>query len=123
MGYDTHELSLLITDDAGIQELNSSYRGIDAPTNVLSFPMLGGEFPDMGGKVLGDIVVSASTALQEALEAGISIEERISQLLVHGILHLVGYDHESGYEDEEAMIQKSLELLRLIEPDNTLDYF
>ncbi len=123
MGYEHHEIALVITADTHIQELNSSYRNVDAPTNILSFSMLEGEFLEMGGNLLGDLVISASTAHREAEDAGISIEERLSQLLVHGILHLVGYDHESGESDEKEMIEKSLELLTLIEPDSKLDYF
>ena len=77
----------------------------------------------MGGDLLGDLVISVETAQKEADEAGISLEQRLSQLLVHGMLHLVGYDHETGEADETDMIEKSLELLRQIEPDAALDYF
>lgn len=85
--------------------------------------MLEGDFPEMGANLLGDLVISVPTAQQEAQNAGISLNERLSQLLVHGILHLLGYDHESGEDDEKKMIKKSLELLQQIEPDSTLDYF
>ncbi len=113
----------MFTDDEYIRELNRSYRNIDTPTNVLSFSMLEGEFTEKGGNLLGDLVISAQTAHREAQKAGISLNERLSQLLVHGILHLVGYDHEPGGEYEKEMIKKSCELLCLIEPDSTLDYF
>lgn len=112
-----------MTDDAHIQELNRAYRGVDAPTNVLSFSMLEGEFPEMGGNLLGDLIVSVETAQREADAAGITLEQRISQLLVHGMLHLVGYDHDAGEAEASKMIEKSISLLRRIEPDAALDYF
>jgi probable rRNA maturation factor len=123
LAYEDHELSLILTDDGHIRELNHAYRGIDAATNVLSFSMLEGEFPEMGANLLGDLVISVETAQKEADEAGISLEQRLSQLLIHGMLHLVGYDHETGESEESRMINKSLELLRQIEPDADLDYF
>lgn len=74
-------------------------------------------------RVLGDVVISLDTAEREATSAGITMEERVSQLLVHGILHLFGYDHETSPDDEIKMSSKSLELLRLIEINTNLDYF
>lgn len=123
MGCRTHEISLLITDDAQIQDLNRTYRDVDAPTNVLSFPMHEGEFSDPISFILGDVVISLDTAEKEAMEAGISLSERMSQLLTHGILHLIGYDHERSEEDEKDMEEKSLELLKLLEPDKDLPIF
>lgn len=112
-----------MTDDAQIRDLNQTYRGIDAPTNVLSFPMQEGEFSDLTPGLLGDVVISCETAEREADEAGIDISERMSQLLIHGILHLVGYDHERGDADESAMEDKSLELMKILEPDKDLPIF
>ena len=123
MGCKTHEISLLITDDAQVRELNRTYRGTDKPTNVLSFPMQEGKFSDLASGLLGDVVISIDTARKEADEAGISLSERISQLLIHGILHLVGYDHERSREDESCMEDKSFELLKIIEPDKDLPIF
>lgn len=123
MGCKTHEISLLITDDVQVRELNRTYRGIDKPTNVLSFPMQEGKFSDLASGLLGDVVISLDTARKEADEAGISLSERMSQLLIHGILHLVGYDHERSGEDETDMEDKSFELLKLIEPDKDLPIF
>ncbi len=68
--------------------------------------------------LLGDVVISAQTAAREAEQAGITLDQRMSQLLVHGILHLVGFDHEAGDEAARQMETKSLELLKQIEPDN-----
>ena len=118
LGCNHHELSIVIMDDAQIQALNHDFRGIDQPTNVLSFSMQEGEFSDITPGLLGDLVISAQTAAREAEHAGITLEERMSQLLVHGILHLVGFDHESGEQDARQMEIKSLALLKLIEPDN-----
>ncbi len=103
--------------------MNKTYRGKDKPTNVLSFPMQEGQFSDITPGLLGDVVISVETAEQEASDAGISMDERMSQLLIHGILHLLGFDHETGENDAEKMEQKSIELLRLIEKNQGLDAF
>ncbi len=123
MGYDQVELSVVITDDAEIQSLNSTYRNMDKPTNVLAFPMAEGGFSKVNPNLLGDIVISEETAGKEAKNAGITLEERLSQLLVHGILHLVGFDHETGKPDADKMASKSIELLRIIEKNRNLDLF
>jgi len=73
--------------------------------------------------LLGDVVISIETAIIEADQAKITLEQRISQLLIHGILHLIGYDHERGEDDSLRMETKSLELLKLIEDDTSLDAF
>jgi len=123
LGCDNHELSIVITDDAQVMDLNRTYRGKDAPTNVLSFPMQEGEFSDITPGLLGDVVISLDTARAEALEAGISTDERMSQLLIHGILHLMGFDHELGEDQARKMEEKSLELLRHIEDNPNLTAF
>lgn len=123
LGCDNHELSIVITDDAQVRDLNRTYRDKDAPTNVLSFPMQEGEFSDITPGLLGDVVISLDTARAEALEAGISTDERMSQLLIHGILHLMGFDHELGEDQARKMEEKSLELLRRIEGNADLTAF
>lgn len=123
MGYEGCEISLLFTDNDGIRTLNSNYRGLDKPTNVLAFSMLDGETEGPVSDLLGDVVISVETAEAEALEAGIHTEERLSQLLVHGILHLVGFDHEPGEAAFREMEDKSCELLSLIETNPDLDVF
>ncbi len=123
MEYNDHEISVVITGNDEIMELNKKFRGIDKPTNVLSFPMLEGEFNSITPFLLGDIVISSEKAMQEAKEAGISFEERMSQLLVHGILHLVGFDHEKEKDDAANMEAKSIEILRFIEKNSNLDAF
>lgn len=105
-----------------MQEINRGYRGKDAPTNVLSFAMDDGD-SSFVSPLLGDVIISCDTAAKEAEERQVTLSQRYSQLLVHGILHLAGYDHELGEEEEQAMAEKSLELLALIEPDSNLNYF
>lgn len=91
------ELSVLLTDDAAMQRLNQSFRGIDKPTNVLSFPPA--EFAD--DSLLGDISVSWQTVAREAAAEGKSVADHYAHMIVHGVLHLAGYDHESDDEAEE----------------------
>ncbi len=100
------EISLLLTDDAAIQELNRDYRGKDAPTDVLSFPMNEGEdalLPEEGNLLLGDIVISLEKAAAQAELYGHSLERETVFLFIHGLLHLLGYDHERGIEAEKEM--------------------
>lgn len=123
MGCNAHEISIVLTDDAQIQVLNQTYRGMDKPTNVLAFPMQEGEFADITPGLLGDVVISCDTARKEAEDAGITLSERMSQLLVHGILHLLGFDHETNESDAQQMEDKSLEVLRKIETNDTLTAF
>ena len=83
--------SVLLVDDAAIRELNRTYRGVDAPTDVLAFPMREGRFGRLGPDLLGDVAISVETACRQAREGALRAE--LALLLVHGILHLVGYDH------------------------------
>ena len=85
--------------------------------------MAEGEFSEISPHLLGDVIISVDTAARESKKASIKLEERLTQLLVHGILHLFGYDHEASEEDEIRMGEKSLELIRKIEPNQDLDYF
>jgi probable rRNA maturation factor len=123
LGCENCEISIVITDDSDIREINSSYRNIDRPTNVLSFPMDDENMIIPGIRILGDIVISEDTAQREADSAGITLDQRLSQLLVHGILHLFGYDHETGDEDEKKMTQKSIELMALLEDDKNISWW
>ncbi|XPS85270.1 YbeY: endoribonuclease [Desulfosarcina variabilis str. Montpellier] len=101
-------------DDEQIARLNTTYLNHAGPTNVISFPMQEGPFSDITPNLLGDVVISADTAHQEAADAGMETLERFYQLLIHGILHLVGYDHVNSAEDAKIMDEKSDELLNLI---------
>jgi probable rRNA maturation factor len=108
------ELSVVIVDDSEIEALNQKYLNRSGPTNVIAFPMREGEFSDLSPLLLGDVVISTETAGREALNSGISVETRLDQLLVHGILHLFGFDHESNQNDAAKMEAKAVELLELI---------
>ncbi len=88
------ELSVWLCTDDEIRELHRTYFGVDSPTNVISFAQRDGEFPDIEPQVLGDVVISLETARREAREAGTSLDDAVTYLLIHGILHLLGYDHE-----------------------------
>ncbi len=123
MGCDAHEISIVMTDDDQIRQLNKTYRKKDKPTNVLAFPMQEGRFADITPGLLGDVVISCETAQQEADKANIDLLERISQLLIHGILHLIGFDHETNPMDAQKMEDKSLKLLRIIETNKELNIF
>ena len=112
------ELSILIVDDPQIALLNSEYLNRSGPTNVIAFPMREGEYSEITPHLLGDVVISADTALRESQIAGISIEKRMTELLVHGILHLLGYDHETDEAEALAMEDKSRSILSII--DDTL---
>jgi len=109
------ELSLLIVDDDKITPLNEQYRGRTGPTNVLAFPMNEGAFADLMPHLLGDVVISVETCLREAQSTGISFEHHFTELLIHGILHLFGYDHEQSEEEEHRMATKSEKILHQLE--------
>lgn len=108
------ELSILIVDDPQIAILNKEYLNRQGPTNVIAFPMRDGGFGDLNPHLLGDVVISVETARREGGDAGISTHARLSQLLVHGILHLFGYDHETDDDEARRMEEKSDELLEML---------
>ncbi len=115
------EVSILLTTDADIRELNQQFRNIFQPTDVLSFPQNTDEDPPIPGEeILGDIAVSLDTAQTQAIEHGLTFEEEIILLLIHGILHLLGYDHEISEQEEEKMRRKTRELFNLTFPEKVL---
>ena len=114
LGSPDGELSILIVDDPQIAELNEQYLSRKGPTNVIAFPMRNGGFEDLNPQLLGDVVISVETAKREAGDAGISTNARLSQLLVHGILHLFGYDHENDEDEARRMEKKSKEMLEIL---------
>ncbi len=105
------ELSLLVVDDDGIAPLNHTYRGRKGPTNVLAFPMQEGAFANLNPHLLGDVVISVEACQREADAAGETFEKRFTELLIHGILHLLGYDHEKSSTEAERMARKSEALM------------
>ena len=113
--YPDAELSILIVDDQQIAQLNQAYLNRQGPTNVIAFPMRAGRFSEIAPNLLGDVVISIQTAAQESQRGGLSMEERFDQLLIHGILHLLGYDHESTKTEARKMDKKTQELLKVIQ--------
>lgn len=118
------EVSILLTDDDGIREINKEQRNIDSPTDVLSFPlvdMLKGKTVSEEGDfdldeellVLGDIVISLETAKRQAVEYGHSFERELAFLTTHGVFHLLGYDHVTEEDEKEMMDKQEAVLARM----------
>lgn len=105
------EVTLVLTDDSEVRQLNRTWRGMDAPTNVLSFPSGEpvGETPEEP-YLLGDVVLAGETVLKEARLKGVSVPDHVSHLVVHGLLHLLGFNHERN-EDAERMEALETEIL------------
>ena len=116
-GMSDHSLSILLVDDEEIRQINSHYRHKNQPTNVLSFPFADGADASLASlpiKELGDVIISVETARREALLYRQSFHERMTWLLVHGLLHLLGFDHERSPGEEEKMQAREQELLKKI---------
>ena len=111
------ELSLVFTDDEAIQKLNAEWRDKDKPTNVLSFPAFPVEPGDPLPPMLGDIVLAYETVVREAELEQKPLENHITHLIIHGLLHLLGYDHETDDEAEEMEALERRALARLAIPD------
>jgi probable rRNA maturation factor len=107
------ELSLLLVDDARIQDLNRRYLNRDKPTNVLAFPMREGEFSTLHPQLLGDLVISVETAKRQSNRFGLDEMEMVILLMVHGVLHLIGYEHEGTKKGAREMTLKQKELFRI----------
>jgi probable rRNA maturation factor len=105
------ELSILLVDDDEITHLNLAYLARDHSTNVLAFPMREGEDKHLHPDLIGDVIISTETAEREAQHRGVILQEEIARLLVHGILHLLGYDHEGDPNKVAAMEAKEQEIL------------
>ena len=108
------ELSILIVDDNEIAKLNKQYLQREGPTNVIAFPMRDGNFPGLSHDILGDVVISVETAEREGTNSGVGMRKRIIELLIHGILHLFGYDHEKNRYQAKKMEIKAGELLKKV---------
>ena len=108
------EISVEITDNAGIQKLNREFRGKDSPTDVLSFPM-NEENPENGLMILGDIVISLEKAREQSEEFNQSLERELMFLAIHATLHLLGYDHELSEEADLIMRNKQKEIIKFYE--------
>ncbi|OGP64024.1 MAG: rRNA maturation RNase YbeY [Deltaproteobacteria bacterium RBG_13_53_10] len=108
------ELSILFTDDERIAELNRRYLRRKGPTNVLAFPMLTGSSPHLLSGMLGDVVISVDTAISESQELGEPLQRTVDRLLIHGILHLLGYDHEGSPKEALRMRREENRLMTLV---------
>lgn len=115
------EVSVLLTDDNDIRDLNRDYRKIDKPTDVLAFAMREGEDNNVNPNLLGDLVISLETASRQAVtaDAGLSvnsssIETEVAMLAVHGVLHLLGYDHQTR-EETTTMFEKQNAIFCLLQ--------
>ncbi len=110
------QVGIVVADDDTVRELNRAYAGEDAPTDVLSFSLQEGEpFPQPRGQTpaLGEVVISLPTAERQAREAGRPLQEEVAHLLVHGILHLLGYDHARPEEEQAMRARQEAILARL----------
>jgi probable rRNA maturation factor len=112
------EVAIVLTDDSGIRTLNRDWRGIDKPTNVLSFPAATVQASRMQPRMLGDIAIAYETTAREAEDEGKPFGHHLSHLAVHGFLHLVGYDHENDADAEtmEALERTILRSLGVPDP-------
>ena len=102
-------------DDREITGINLAFLNRHGPTNVIAFPMREGAYGDLTPNLLGDVVICVDTAFRESRLAGRTLEERVTELLVHGVLHLCGYDHENGGRPARRMADKSRRLVKKIE--------
>ena len=113
------EISISFVDDENIKQLNKQYLGKEKATNVLSFSLQEGEYGGMNPQILGDIIVSVDTAKRDALYGKLTIAQEIDFLIIHGILHLLGYNHENTTKKEtNKMRQKEKELFNAINGGN-----
>jgi probable rRNA maturation factor len=108
------ELSLVLVNDAQIRVLNRTHRKIDRPTDVLSFPMHGRQRPARGALLLGDVVISVDTARRQARAERLPISAVGERLLIHGVLHLLGYDHEVSEAEAHRMARRERSLAAAI---------
>lgn len=119
VGESRSELSLELTGDRRMRRLNREYRKKDRATDVLAFPIREAVMPRgvrAVGHMLGDVVISLPTAVRQAKEAGRSLDDELAMLLVHGVLHLCGYDHERNEREAARMARRERTLLRMISP-------
>ena len=114
------EISLSLVDDENIKQLNKQYLGKDKATNVLSFSLLEGEYGNINPQILGDVIISVETAQRDALSGKLTVDQEIDFLIIHGILHLLGYNHENTTKEEtKKMWQKEKDLFNALNGCNT----
>ena len=106
LGHERSELSLLLVDDAAMADMNDRFRGRSGPTDVLSFSLVEGECAEHRGALLGDVVIDVEQAHRQGREIGHGLDEEMARLLIHGVLHLLGYDHELADETRAMEAQE-----------------
>ena len=111
MGYQKWEISILLVDDPQITEINKTYLHRNRPTDVISFSQMEGAFSRLNTSLLGDVVISLETAQRQAHEHNNTLQDEIAFLLIHGILHLFGYDHEGSEKRAREMKFREKELM------------
>jgi probable rRNA maturation factor len=113
---DDKAISLMFVDNEEIKEINRRYLNRDYPTNVLAFSLTAGEYGNINPDILGDIVISVDTAYKDALESGIEFNDELVFLMIHGILHLLNYDHEdASHKKTQQMKKKEQELFYMLQ--------
>ncbi len=105
----------MIVNDIQITAINQEYLHHEGPTNVISFPMQEGDYTEVSPFLLGDVVISIDTAEKEAIQADISVRQRLIELLIHGMLHLAGYHHETSPDETQKMEARSKTLLERVQ--------
>lgn len=114
VGESKAELSVEVVGDGRIRRLNREYRRKDRPTDVLAFPLR--HVPRLPSRLLGDVVISLPTATHQAASLGHPLDEELIRLMIHGVLHLVGYDHERGTKEARRMHRKEDMILQSLKP-------
>ena len=114
------EVSILLLDDSQIRDINREYRGKDKPTDVLSFPMLDESSGNVQPQLLGDIVISVETAEKQARNRKCALYKELCILLIHGMLHLLGYDHELSKKNGEEMQKQEVTIFKGIIKDKKI---
>jgi len=114
------EISLSFVDDENIKQLNKQYLGKDKATNVISFSLQEGEYSNINPQILGDIIISVETAQRDTIKENLTVTQELEFLIIHGILHLLGYNHENTTKKEtNKMQQKEKDLFNAINGCNT----
>ncbi len=108
------EIGVTLLDDTGIRQINRDFLQRDRPTNVIAFSMQEGEFGNINPSILGDIVISAETAGRDAQAGDMPLSDMIDYLIIHGVLHLLGYDHEKDENEAWKMRAKEHEIFQLL---------
>ena len=120
-GYESAECGVLVVNDKRIAELNRTFRKVGAPTDVLAFSMREGQRIEGSFNLLGDVVISAERALSQAIDRGHSLERELSFLLVHGLLHLLGWD-DTTEADRKRMLRVQEKILKKVFPEGVESY-